>query len=348
VNEEVFRQQLQLAGVLAQCGYVIRDSLDARGRHPPPNAAKQSRPSIMGEIAQCAGAQQLDDVGKRLVLVVLARDGRAAGRDIGMMGVADQRLRDLHHRQYEVDRAGRDRVARHPVVGSLFRILGDDQAASVADGLEPDAAVGAGARQDHRDGALAILLRQRVQEIIERQPRTVRRLRPRQPQQAVMHREISLRRNDVDMVALDRHAVGYLQYGHRRMQAEQIDHHAGVRRFEMRNQHKGDPGIRGQRLEQFPESFKPAGGGTDPDHRKSRPCILACCAARSAPRTGAPVRVRSSLGDGPITAAAGQRGNDSPHRLPSENQGYTNSFSLYLLRQCGLGESRQYQIASGR
>jgi hypothetical protein len=192
-----------------------------------------------------AETQQLDDLGESSVFALVRRGGRAAGRDVGMTRVAGQRLGDLRHRQYEVDRAGRDRAARHSVVSGLFWVLGDDQPASFADRLEPDTAVAAGPRQNGADRARSVFVCQRVQKEVERQARTVWRLRPRQPQQTVMHREICLGRNDIDTVALDGHAVGDLRYGHRRMQAEQIDHRAGMGRFEMRDQHKGDAGVRG-------------------------------------------------------------------------------------------------------
>jgi hypothetical protein len=105
-----------------------------------------------------------------------------------MPRVADQRLRNFSHGQHEVDGARRDRVARHTVKGGLFRILGDDEPAFFADRPEPDAAVGAGPRQDDANRALAIGVRQRTQEKIEGHPRAVRHLRLREPQHAIAHR----------------------------------------------------------------------------------------------------------------------------------------------------------------
>ena len=109
---------------------------------------------------------------------MLVRGGGSEVRDdVGMAGIADQRLRDLRHRQYEIDGAGRDRALRHSVIGGLFRILGDDEPAFFANRFEPDAAIGAGSRQDDADRALAARVSQRIQEEIKGQARTVRRLR---------------------------------------------------------------------------------------------------------------------------------------------------------------------------
>ena len=47
------------------------------------------------------------------------------------------------------------------------------------------------------------------------------------------------RRNDIDMLALERHAIGRLQYLHLRMAGQQLDHHAVMRRVEMLDQDEG-------------------------------------------------------------------------------------------------------------
>jgi len=164
--------------------------------------------------------------------------------ELGCLFVFELAMRNFSHRQYEVDGAGRDRAARHTVKGGLLRILGDDEPAFFADRLEPDAAVGAGPRQDDANRALAIGICQRTQEKIEGHPRAVRHLRLRKPQHAVAHRKIGLWRDDIHTVALDRHAIGGLRHLHCCVSTEQIDHHALMGRIEMRNQHKGDAGIR--------------------------------------------------------------------------------------------------------
>src|SRR4029077_8560984 len=51
-------------------------------------------------------------------------------------------------------------------------------------------------------------------------------LRLSKPQHAVAHREVSLRRDDINAVALERHSLGGLRHLHCRVPSEEIDHHA--------------------------------------------------------------------------------------------------------------------------
>ena len=93
-------------------------------------------------------------------------------------------MRNFRRRKHEVDRAGQDRVARHPVISRLFRFLRDHQAALLLDRLQAGTAVGAGARKDDGDGAGTEFLRQGMQQEIERQARAVTLLGRRQTQDA--------------------------------------------------------------------------------------------------------------------------------------------------------------------
>ena len=89
-----------------------------------------------------------------------------------------QRLRDLRHRQHKVNRARHDCAPRHAIIAGLIGILRDDESASFLHDLQPKAAIGPGSRKDHADGARTVLLCQGVQQKVERQARTVGRLRP--------------------------------------------------------------------------------------------------------------------------------------------------------------------------
>ena len=88
-------------------------------------------------------------------------------------------------------------------------------------------------------------LRQRMQQEIERQARAVTLLRLRKPQGAGLDREIGARRNDIEMFALDRHAVGRLTDFHRRMAGKQLHQHAFMGRIEVLDQNGGEAGAGG-------------------------------------------------------------------------------------------------------
>ena len=127
-----------------------------------------------------------------------------------------ERVGNVRHRQHEIDGAGHDRAARHAVIAGFVGILRDDQAALFLDRLQTEAAVGAGAREDHADRALPQFLGQGPQQKIERQTRAVTRLRLREAQVALADGQIGPGRNDIQVVALDRHPVGGLPHRHRR------------------------------------------------------------------------------------------------------------------------------------
>ena len=144
---------------------------------------------------------KIDDLGQPIRGMIVRRPSALPpavfGEDFG----------DLRYRQHEIDGAGHDRAARHAVIVGLVRILHDDEPAFLLDRLQPEAAVAAGSRQDHADRAFAKLFRQRAQEKVERQARAVALARLREAQGAVADRKIGARRNDIDMLALERHPV---------------------------------------------------------------------------------------------------------------------------------------------
>ena len=96
-----------------------------------------------------------------------------------------------------------------------------------------------------------------------------RSARFREAQRAVADREIGTRRNEIDMLALERHPVRRLLYFHRRMAGQQIDHHARMRRIEMLDQNEGHAGAGRERVEQPADSIKAAGRGAEPDDREA-------------------------------------------------------------------------------
>ena len=80
-------------------------------------------------------------------------------------------------RQDEVDAACRHGAAWHRVIARRF-VLGEGDTPFALDRLQPERAVGGGAREDHADGALALVGGQRLEEGVDRTPRRST-LRPR-------------------------------------------------------------------------------------------------------------------------------------------------------------------------
>src|ERR1700681_4162375 len=99
-------------------------------------------------------------------------------------------------------------------MAGLFRVLCDNEPAFFLNGFQPKAAVGPRSRKDHAEGAGTTLLRQRVQQKVKWQARTVTRLGLRELQSAVTDREIGSGRDDIEVLSLDQHSIGCLAYRH--------------------------------------------------------------------------------------------------------------------------------------
>ena len=119
-----------------------------------------------------------------------------------MTAIRGEGFRNLRQRENEIDGAGHDGAAWHPVVVGLFRILCDNQAAHLLDRLCPNATIGAGSREDDADGALTELLGERVQQEVERQSHALASPGMGKLKCAVAYREIASGRDDVDVVRL--------------------------------------------------------------------------------------------------------------------------------------------------
>lgn len=84
-------------------------------------------------------------------------------------------------------------------------------------------------------------------------------------QKAISDRQVASRRDDIEVVALDRHPVDCLSHDHRCMAGQQIDHHAFVGRIKVLDKDEGHAAIGRQRGQKFPACVESARGGADPD-----------------------------------------------------------------------------------
>ena len=178
------------------------------------------------------------------------------------------RFEDFCQRQHPVDAAGGDGAARHAVEGGLLGILCDRASALFPDRPQSEAAVAAGAGKDHGNGALAIGVGQGMEKEVEGQAGAMALQRLGKTERAGLDREIGPRRDDVDLVGLDGHAVGRLPDSHRRVSRQQSDHHAFMGRIEVLDQDVGHAAVGGDGLEETPEGIEPASRSAEADHQK--------------------------------------------------------------------------------
>jgi len=111
-------------------------------------------------------------------------------------------------------------------------------------------------------------LGERVQQEIERQARTVTRLGLRKAKGAASDRKIASRRDDIEMIALERHPVCSLLHGHRGVTSQQIHHHAFVGGIKMLHQDEGHAGSGRQRADELPARIEAACRGAHTNNRE--------------------------------------------------------------------------------
>ena len=105
--------------------------------------------------------------------------------EVGVVADLGQPPGDLLGRQDEIDAAAVDGAARHAGVPGRLLVLGEGDAAHGLDLAQPQRAVGAGAGEDHADGAGLLVLGQRAEQVIDRQVRAAPSLARRDMQDAL-------------------------------------------------------------------------------------------------------------------------------------------------------------------
>ncbi len=267
VDQQILDEEIDFACILPQHVEIPAAVVDSGQRHAPFDPAHQRARLVEREIVRCLRAQQIDNLGQLVRRTIVRHRTLQLPVDDQPPAVCGEDFGNLRHREHEVHGAGHDRAARHAVILGIVWILHDNQPALLLDRLQPQAAVAAGSRQDHADRAFAELFGQRVQEEVERQARAVTLARLREAQNTAVDREVGARRDQIDMLGLDRHPVRCLLNLQRRVAGEQIDHHAGMRRIEMLDQDEGHAGAGGEHGEKSAAGIEAAGRGAQPDDR---------------------------------------------------------------------------------
>src|SRR3954453_23061769 len=104
---------------------------------------------------------------------------------------------------------------RHAAEFSTFLTLDESNATLAFDCLQTLRTVGTVTRKNHSHGQPPLLLRQRPEKTVDRQMKGVIRWSGSQVQHAPSDGESGVRRNDIDKIRLDDHAVLYLLNRHR-------------------------------------------------------------------------------------------------------------------------------------
>ena len=270
IDQQIPGELIAFVGVAMQEIQILGRGLDRRHRHPPLDAAFESAMLVMGEIVNRLRPQEIDDLRQQSLHRILRAQFPRRRRQGRALFAADERLGDLRRGEHEVHRARRDGALGHAVIVGFVELLRDDEAAFRLYRRQANAAVGAGSREDHADGARAIFARQRIQQEVEREARAVTLLRSRNPQRPFVDGKIDARRNDIDVLAFDRHSVGRLRDRHRGVARQQTHHHAVVAGVEVLDEYEGHAIARRQRVQQLLAGLEAAGRSANRDDREIR------------------------------------------------------------------------------
>ena len=220
------------------------------------------------------GVQHRQDGAEVFGELLVERSGCGGATHVGMLDESQEDLGHLLHGQDVVDQSRGDRAAGHAVVGCRLRVLGQGQAAVGLDGLQAVRALGAGPGEDDADGLLVAVLGQGVEEEINGYPPPAALGRRGQVEHLVADGDVLVRRNDVDMIGLDRHSVLRLHDRHGRVRGEQLDHVALAGGVEVRDEHERQAIVRRHRIQERAERLEAPGGGADAhDDRPGRAAV---------------------------------------------------------------------------
>jgi len=139
-----------------------------------------------------------------------------------MTDQAHQLVGDLSGAKYKIHAPCFDRAARHARKARLRGLLRESDAAFVLDGLYPERSVGIAAGENHPDGGIAPVGRERFEQRIGRHVPRGRARAYGEMKVLLAHREGGIRRNHVDMIALDDHSLFGLRHRHGRLLCEEL------------------------------------------------------------------------------------------------------------------------------
>ena len=266
-DEQVFEQQLQLVRILLQLAEVWLRPAQLMHVDPPFDAPPDGVDFIDGEIVPDVHAQQHEDFLHRLGKILFAQFMSGQGQ-IRPLRVGDQLARQPLDRQNVIHQPRTDRAGRHPVILRRLRFLGHGHARRAFDGFQTQRAVGARAGEDDADGLVLLILGERAEKIINRQPHQPGLVRCHQMQDALQNGEVTVRQGHINRVRLDDHAVHRRHHAHPGAFAQQLRQQTDVAGMQMRDHDKRDAAIGRHMGKEFFQRLQPASRGTETDDVK--------------------------------------------------------------------------------
>ncbi len=197
------------------------------------------------------------------------------GCDERMAADAGELGGDLDRRQHEIDGSRRDCAARHAgLLGSV--VLGESHSTRRLDFLNADRSVGARTRQHDADRLLALIIRKRLEIVIDRPVLSGRGPARSELQGAAMDFQIMTGRQHVHMVAFDANPIANRCDGDGGNASDNFGEHAFMARRQVQDKHVGHAGIGCEPLRKLLGRLESAGGRADPhDAERQRSGVAA-------------------------------------------------------------------------
>ncbi len=263
--EHIAVQRIELVRMIRQVGCIRLDALNADEPHASAGAAIQGPQLVVREVDARQLTQLRNDVPdppRRFILRVPRRPlfpRRAPPTD----GEVDQRRRNVRGREHQVHHVRGDGRFGHASRGGRGRILGHGQATGFSDPFEPQGAIVSRAGEHDTGRPRALGFSQRGEQVIH-QPAANLLLRKRLDlDHAFGDVDLRVRCDDVCVFGLDPGRARDLRNREIRGAALQdLGYVTGAGRVQMQDEHEGDPGVRGYRIEKGPPRLDTTRRGT--------------------------------------------------------------------------------------
>jgi hypothetical protein len=281
-DQEVVEERLHLSGVLPQQGQVPLEPDAVVELHAPRQATEDRGALVAAEVVPGPRPEHLENAPQRDLVVLVDLGLREHPTDLGIHFLLlpcklREPLRELSHGQHDVGDVGGDDCTRHALVRRFARILYQHDAARFLDGLRADGAVGAAAREDHRE-SVAVAPRERAEEHVDRGPLPARLLESGSADGGIADLQLAIRGDDVYGVLLQLELLIVPDFDdvHRGVAREDRCELAFVMRGEVQHHDVGESEVVRQDVEEDPERFDAARGSSDADHRHPRRRHFSC------------------------------------------------------------------------
>ncbi len=285
-DQELAEQQLRLVRQRAQLLDVGGHLVGPEHVHPALDAAHQRAGLVLAEVAAEPTVQHRADrhqMARQVHADAVGAFGPVAHLPVAL--VVQQGGGHVLDREHVVHEAAGRGALRHAALGVVVELgLAEGQAAGLLDFRDAQGAVAAEPGQDDADRVLALVLRQRGEEGVDRGAPGGGRRRAGNPEAAAADRQDGVRRDDVDLVRAEDRAVLGEAHRHARVAADDGGQGAFVLGIKVLDQHEGHAGVGRHGREERLVGVQAAGRGADA-HHQAAPGLWRGGRGRAVPRT---------------------------------------------------------------